>query len=84
MVFRRIIGGLKRMQRPIIRVTQQVILAVSLSLLYYLGFGISRLFMMVLARRTLFNRPRQRVADDTYWRPAEGYDLEEFHLVRQS
>ena len=84
MVFRRIVGGLKHVQRPIIRVTQRVILAVSLFLLYYLGFGISRLFMTVLARRTLFNRPRQRPDDDSYWRTAEGYDLEESHLARQS
>ena len=84
MDLRRIARGLGRAQRPIIRGTQRVILAVSLFLLYFLGFGISRVFMSVLGRRTLYNRPPGQPNGDTCWRAAEGYDLEMDRLVKQS
>ena len=56
----------------------------SLFFLYFIGFGISRLFMMVLARRTLFNRPRHRLSNDTCWREAAGYQLDMAGLEKQS
>jgi len=71
-------------QRRLIRGVQVVLLNVTLFLLYYIGFGLSRGFMSIFARRTLENRPREPLGEDTWWRPAEGYDLEESRLRRQS
>jgi hypothetical protein len=79
-VIRRIAGVLGRMQKPIVRGVQRVLLHGLLFLLYFVGFGLSRLLMMVLARRTLYDRP----AGDPGWRPAEDYDLDELRLRRQS
>lgn len=84
MGLRRVVEKLRQAQRPIIWVVQKTILHVSLFLLYYVGFGLFRLFMTGFARRTLFNRPPGRPSGDTFWRPAEGYDLEEVRLTRQS
>ena len=75
---------LRRVQRPLIRIVQRVILQGSLFLLYYFGFGISRAFMTVFARRTLLHRPRTLPDRDTRWREAEGYDLDPIRLARQS
>ncbi len=84
MVFRRIKRTLKRVNRPVIRGTQFVLLNVFLFLLYYIGFVLSRLLMSVFARRMLYNRPRRRSSEDTLWRDAEGYELDEARLTRQS
>jgi hypothetical protein len=84
MPFRRIVTRLRRAQRPIVRTVTSVILLVTLFLLYYLGFGISRVFMTVFSRRMLYNRPRRRPGRESWWREARGYGLEEASLRRQS
>ena len=84
MGFRRVVEKLRRAQRPVIWVVQKTILHASLFVLYYVGFGLFRVIMAVFARRTLFNRPPGRPTGDTYWRAAEGYELEEAKLTRQS
>lgn len=83
-MLRRLFERLKRIQRPLILIVQRVILQSSLFFLYYLGFGLSRAFMTVFARRTLYHRPRFRPSRETYWREAEGYDLDPNRLIRQS
>lgn len=83
-VLGKLLGRLRRAQRPIIRGTQWFLLNVGLFLLYYIGFGISRLVMTVLANRTLYNRPRRRPDKGSFWREAEGYELSEAQLPRQS
>ncbi len=80
MVLRRIARGLARFQRPVIRGTRRVILAVSLFLLYFVGLGLSRALMSLFARRTLHHRP----PGDRGWREATGYDLDPAALVKQS
>ena len=79
-MIRRVIEVLKRIQKPIVLGVQRVLLHGSLFLLYFLGFGLSRLLMTVLARRTLFHRSPGAPG----WRSAEGYDLDEVRLRRQS
>jgi len=81
-VFRRIAEFLKRINKPIVRTVQRVLLHGSLFFLYFIGFGLSRLMMMIAARRMLYNRPRNRAGDG--WLTAEGYDLDENRLRRQS
>jgi hypothetical protein len=81
MVIRRVVERLRRTQRPIVRVVQRVLLHGSLFLLYFIGFSLSRLFMTVFARRTLYRRPP---AGSSGWREAEGYELDELRLTRQS
>ncbi len=85
MVIRWLGEKLGRVQRPIVRVVQRVLLQGSLFLLYFIGFGLSRVVMTVLARRILHHqRPRRSACGGTGWRRAEGYDLDEFRLRRQS
>ena len=85
MVIRWLGEKLGRVQRPIVRVVQRVLLQGSLFLLYFIGFGLSRVVMMVLARRILHHqRPRRATSGGTGWRRAEGYDLDERRLRRQS
>ena len=84
MVIRRVIRKFKAAQPPMIRFIQRVILRGCLFLLYYTGFGLSRLVMTFLARGTLYNKPRPRLGKDTYWREAMGYELDEARLTRQS
>lgn len=83
MAIRQIFQRLRRAQRPLVRAVQKGILHPSLFLLYYVGFGLFRALMTVFARRTLFHRRRRR-DPDTFWREAEGYDLDEARLSRQS
>ncbi len=84
MVFGRIKRTLKRINGPVIRGTQFVLLHSLLFLLYYIAFTLSRLLMTVLARRLLFNRAPRRPTEDTFWRKAEGYELDAERLTRQS
>ena len=72
----------KRTQRGIIRATQWVILRVCLFGMYYVGFGLTRLVMMVFGRRRLYHRPRRQ--EGTFWRPAVGYEPDEAGMTRQS
>jgi hypothetical protein len=75
---------MKRLQRPVVTGVQRVLLRSLLFLLYYIGFGMARVVMTVLARRTLYNRPRPSPGPDSYWREAEHYELTETGLERQS
>lgn len=83
-VFGNTLRRLRRAQRPIIRGTQWFLLNLGLFFLYYIGFGVSRLVMTVLANRTLYNRPRRRPDKNSFWRETEGYELSEAQLPRQS
>jgi hypothetical protein len=84
MPLKRILRRVRRAQRPIVRGTQIVLLHVSLFLLYYIGFTLARLVLSVAARRLLHHRPRRPPSEDTWWREAEGYDLDPVRLTRQS
>ena len=84
MVIRRFVAKVRRFQRPLVRAVQRGLLHGSLFFLYYLGFGLTRCVMSLVARRLLFHRspgPRDR---STWWRDAEGYELDEIGLRRQS
>lgn len=80
MLWRKFVVALKRAQRRLVLIIQAVILHICLFLLYYIGLGLTRLVMMVFARRTLFDPPPA----GTSWRKAEGYDLDALRLTRQS
>ena len=40
--------------------------------------------MLGFTRRTLYNKPRPKLDSNTFWREAEGYDLDEERLTQQS
>ncbi len=84
MVIRSVVERLKRIQRPVIRGVQVGILYPGLFLLYFFGFGVCRLILGIFARGLLFHRPGVRPAGGSRWRPAEGYELDEGRLRRQS
>jgi hypothetical protein len=75
---------LRRLQRPLVRVVQRIILQGSLFVLYLLGFGLTRAFMTVFARRTLFHRRRFGPHSDSYWISARSGGLDSGLLSRQS
>ena len=79
-MIRRIVGFMKRLNRPIVRAVQRALLHGSLFFLYFIGFGLSRLLMMIAARRLLHNRAQ----NGDGWRTARGYELDELQLRRQS
>ena len=84
MTFGRFFERFKAFQRRMFRGAQVVLMHVCLFVLYYVGFGATRLVMMVFARRTLFHRPPRGGGGDTFWRDAEGYELDPVRLTRQS
>jgi cytochrome c biogenesis protein CcdA len=67
--------------QPLVRGVQRVLLVVFLTILYFLGFGITLLFLMLFNRRALI---RKYNLDATFWNKAEGYDADIDNSVRQS
>jgi hypothetical protein len=74
----------KAFNRRLFRGAQVVILFVSLVLLYYLGFTLTRILLLPVPRRFLGRRRRRPGNDESLWLAAEGYGLDPDELRRQS
>ena len=59
---------LKKFAGHFIRIAQKLILSVSLTLIYFLGFGLTYLFMRIFNPGVLKG---PRVDSDTFWVPSE-------------
>ena len=79
---KKLIERFKQFQRRLVRVIQWVLLCISLFLLYFVGFGITRVVMALVARKKLFNRRKKGL--ESYWRDAKGYQPDAASLTRQS
>jgi len=56
-----------------IRVIQKILIVILLTILYFIGFGITVLVMLVFDRRAIFGGKKM---PDTCWDKAEGYALD--------
>jgi hypothetical protein len=65
----------------IVRAIQLAVIAVCLTLVYFLGFGITALVMLVF-KRALLTGSRKR--DASFWVRAEGYDADSEESLRES
>jgi hypothetical protein len=74
-------GFVDRSQR-LGRWVQRGVLAVLLFVLYYVGFGITRVFATVFGRRYLKLLDGPKPDQDSYWLEAEGYgpSADELHV----
>lgn len=64
-----------------VSIIQKLVLNIALFLVYYLGFGITLIFIWVFDRK-FFQRSDQKI--DSVWRAAIDYDQSETELYRQS
>ena len=77
----------KRLQRSLIRTVQVGILNSCLFLLYVIGFGLTKLAMLVFARKRLlgpWRTPSHRDRVHSYWQDAAEYDEASGRFERQS
>jgi hypothetical protein len=77
----RIVEALKRFTRRLAAGGTAVLLAVGLFLAYWVGVALTRLFAEVFSRSFL---GRGRKAQESYWRPAEGYGTAPTDVADQS
>lgn len=75
------LARIQRIIQPLVRGVQRALLVVLLTILYFLGFGITLLFLVIFNRQALF---RKNNPDATSWNKAEGYDADIDNSVRQS
>ena len=75
----RLYERIKQVSTTVGRAVQRAVLSVLLFLLYYIGFGLTRLTAMAFARRYLkmFEGPSDA---ETYWLDAEGYKPDDREL----
>jgi len=72
---------LKKIIEKIIWIIQVIVITISLLLIYFVGFGVTLVFIL------LFNRKIFNIASsnrDTFWIEADGYDLDMNDGLRQS
>ena len=62
---------LKKITQKLVRAVQGVLLLISLTLVYFLGFGITLFFALLFNRKLLRGCNKD---SDTFWVEARGYD----------
>lgn len=65
----------------IIFLIQKMLLFISLTLIYFIGFGITLFFMKIFSRRDLAGYSKD---NDTFWIEAKGYEADIEDSMRQS
>lgn len=72
---------IKKIIRIFIKIIQGVLLVVSLTIVYFLGFGITLIFMLIFNRRALKGSGKN---DFSFWIQAMGYEADYENSLRQS
>lgn len=72
---------IKKIIRNFVRIIQKVLIVLLLTLIYFLGFGITVIFMMVFKHKILTG---SRKDDITFWVEANGYEADMEDSLRQS
>ncbi|MFH1397725.1 MAG: hypothetical protein ABIH27_04160 [Candidatus Omnitrophota bacterium] len=72
---------LKRLLQKFIRIIQKILITVSLTVVYFLGMGITLIFI-ALFNRKIITKPSKD--DHTFWVGAEGYQPDIEDSFRQS
>jgi hypothetical protein len=67
---------LKRLIQKFIRIIQKILITFSLTVVYFLGLGITLIFIALFNRKIITSSSKD---DDTFWVGAEGYqpDIED-------
>ena len=71
----------KKILAKLVRAIQKIMITVFLILIYFLGFGITLLFMVLFNRKLIFRRLKSK---DSSWLRAEEYDPGLEGSLRQS
>jgi len=71
----------KKIIQNLIRIIQKLLIIFLLTIIYFLGFGITLIFMVIFNRKVLACHSG---SDDTFWIDAEGYGADMEDSVRQS
>ena len=72
---------IKKIIQNLIRIIQRILIFVSLTVIYFFGFGITLLFMMIFNRKVLTGYSKN---DNTFWIEAKGYEADIEESLRQS
>ena len=72
---------IKKIMQNLIRIIQRILITVSLTIIYFFGFGITLFFMMIFNRKVLRGYSED---DHTFWIEAKGYEADIDDTMRQS
>ena len=72
---------IKKTIKTIIRVAQNILMTVFLSILYILGFGVTFIFLFIFKRGILFKKHKK---ESTFWIKAAGYEPDADGSLRQA
>jgi len=72
---------LKNILNKGIRIIQKAVIAVSLCLIYIIGFGITLVIICIFNRKMLWPREKD---EDTFWQEARGYTADRGQCLRGS
>lgn len=78
---RNFIRKIQRIIRAFIKIIQKTLIAISLVIVYIVGFGITLVFVVVFNRRLL---RREYSTENTFWNKAVGYEVDIDESMRQS
>jgi len=72
---------LKRLVQNLIKIIQKILIVILLTIVYFLGFGFTLIFLMFFNRKILTGPGKD---SNTFWIKAEGYRVNAQDSVRQS
>lgn len=70
----------KIFQWKFVRLVQRILIAISLFLIYFFGFGLTKVFAVIFNRRLLGKSKKA----DTFWLEAKGYLISIKDALRES
>lgn len=72
---------LKRLLQKFVRIIQKILITLSLTVVYFLGLGITLIFIALFNRKIITSPSKD---DNTFWVGAEGYQPDIEDSFRQS
>lgn len=67
----RIIQSIKNITMKIVKIIQKNLVTITLILIYYVGFGVTKLFVLLLNRRLLW---KKKSGKESFWVESSGYN----------
>jgi hypothetical protein len=71
----------KKVIQNFIRIIQRILIFISLTVIYFLGFGITLFFMLIFKHKILTGYSK---SDNTFWIEAKGYEADIEDSIHQS
>ena len=69
-----------KMQKSIV-IVQEILITIFLVLIYFIGFGLTLVFVLLFNKRIIFAK-REKL--DTFWLEADGYEPDLLDSMKQS